>query len=1593
MNTVKTEFDIAIVGMAGRFPGARDLDEFWQNLAGGIESIARLSDSEILESGVPTAWLNNPNYVKAAPVLDEPGHFDAAFFGFSPGEAKTLDPQHRILLELAYEALENASCDPERYLGRIGVFTGSAMNTYFMNAGLSARFAEDYIPTLIGNDKDFLSTRISYKLNLKGPSVTVQTACSTSMVAVHLARQSLLSEETDMALAGAVSVRVPHHAGYFFDGGGVVSPDGHVRAFDTRANGTVFGSGGGILVLKRLADALADGDTIHAVIKGSAVNNDGSEKAGYTAPSVNSQADAVAEALANAGVEADNISYIEAHGSGTPVGDPIEVRALTKAFRTSTQRSGFCALGSVKTNVGHLDAAAAVTGIIKTVLALKHRQIPPSLHFMEANAEIDFANTPFYVNTQLREWTSNGPRRAGVMSTGMGGTNAHVVLEEAPEPLTPALSPSDGEKEIKVDSPHLLVLSAKTETALDQATNRLREFLIRNESTDLSDVAYTLQMGRKRFPHRRCLTCADRQDAIAALGEENSKRVLSSEANATESERRQVIFLLPGIGDHYVGMAHGLYEAWPVFREEVDWCAQILESYLGADIRRIIYPPDQNWKTQRKPKGIDLKQMLGRKADATENPDSKKLNQTLFAQPALFTIEYAMARLWQSLGVTPDAIIGHSMGEYVAACLAGVLSLEDALRLIATRAQLVNELPQGTMLAVTLPENELLPLLPEGLSISLINAPRLCVVAGAPDAVAGFEKKLNDKGIICRHVQNAHAFHSRMLDPIVKPFEAEVRKVQLNEPTIPYISNVTGKWITRAQTTDPAYWAAHANHTARFSDALKALWQHKDAILLEAGPGRTLGVLAMQHLDRNGGNPVTASSIRHDYENRSDSEFLWQAIGRLWLAGVAIKWENAHQSRRRRVPLPTYPFERQHYWLETKVATKAAEDEARGQGRTVHKNPDSSQWLYVPSWKRLLPRAIGMDAAALHAEQTRTWLVFADDSGFAPALIERLESAGHDVITVRAGDGFQQPTTRTFTVEPGNVNDYGSLVSALQANGSLPDRIIHAWSVAPSNRETVKTASASTIQRFNTAQSVGFYSLLFLARTLAAQNIGQEIKLFALSNNVHEVCGSETLCPEKATLLGPCMVIHQEYPNLRVKSIDLDASEFSRSPESAANLVIGEFVDPDASLFVAYRNGQRWVQTYEPVRVTSDVCRETGTGAATSHATRHLSPFREGGVYLISGGLGSIGIAISEYLAGNYRAKLVLVGRSNLPGRESWSEWIASHETDDPISRKIAAIERIENRGGDVLHVNASVADAAAMRRVIEEAYRHFGALHGVIHGAGIVGDDGYLEIKDTDPNRCEKHFQAKVHGLRVLEEVLEGKELDFCLLMSSLACVLGGIGQAAYASANIYMDAFARRHNRTSPLPWLSVNWDVWRLDHAAANSGLGGTLKELGMNTAEAMDMLETVLAMKSAGQLVVSTGDLDARIDQWINLDLLRSPNVAVTAPVRSPKSNHASTQARRDAPRDEAEHLIAQIWQDALGIDEVGIHDNFAELGGHSLLAIRIVTELRRAFQIDLPVRAMFDAPTVTALSRHIQEQLITEIESLSDEDARLLVASG
>lgn len=872
-------YDVAVIGLSGRFPGARNVDEFWERLCAGVESITVFSDDE--RQGV-----------KAEAVLDDVELFDASFFGFTPREAETLDPQHRIFLEESWAALENAGYSSESDRGRIGVFAGESLNTYFLHNLYPNRKLLDSLgasQVVIANDRDYLTTQVSFRLHLKGPSLSIQTACSTSLVAIHVACQSLLNRECDLALAGGVSVSVPQGLGGEYQEGGIISPDGHCRAFDAKARGTVKGSGAGVVVLKRLADALNDRDTIRAVIKGSAINNDGATKVGFTAPSIDGQASVIEEALALAAIEPEMIGYVEAHGTGTALGDPVEIAALTQAFRTGTEATGFCPIGSVKTNIGHLDAAAGVASFIKTVLALEHKQIPPSLNFEHPNPNIDFANSPFFVNTELRRWDTKGtPRRAGVSSFGIGGTNAHVVLEEAPASDVFATA----------GSPQLLVLSARTQNGLAQASARLAKHLDQRPEVDLADVAYTLSTGRRSFEHRLAVVCRDVADAVTALLDR-----ARGFSGATQFEKRPVAFMFPGQGAQYPGMGRALYEREPVFRAELDHCAEFLREALGVDLREIIY------------------------ADHLSPEESAaRLAETRFAQPALFAVEYALAKLWLAWGVVPQAMIGHSIGEYVAACLAGVFSLEDALRLVAARGDLLQRLPRGAMLAVSLTPAEAGPLLSEEVSLAAVNSPSLCVLSGTIEAIDGLEQRLASDGVICRRLHTSHAFHSAMMEPAIEEFTELVSSVELHAPQIPYLSNSTGTWITEAHALDPSYWARHLREAVQFSGGVAELLDDPAIVLLEVGPGQTLSTLAAQ---QPGFDRVALSSLRPPKGEHSEIEFLLKTVGGLWRAGVDVDWSGFYSGQnRRRVPLPSYPFERRRYWIDppSSVTTPLALD-------------------------------------------------------------------------------------------------------------------------------------------------------------------------------------------------------------------------------------------------------------------------------------------------------------------------------------------------------------------------------------------------------------------------------------------------------------------------------------------------------------------------------------------------------------------------------------------------------------------------------------------------------------------------------------------
>lgn len=1489
---------IAIIGLHGRFPGADNLDVFWKNLCDGVEGLSRFSDEALRASGVSEDLLRNPAYVRAGGVLSDADRFDAAFFGYAPREAEEMDPQHRVFLEGAWAALEHAGYNPDTYRGAIGVYAGASLNTYLPNnlfAGRAFMPAMNDLSVIVGNGSEYLATRVSYQLNLRGPSFAVQAACATSLVATVQACQALLSYQCDLALAGGVSVRVPQERGYLYLTDGIFSPDGHCRAFDARAQGTVFGNGIGIVVLKRLEEALADGDTLYAIIRGAALNNDGATKVGYTAPSVDGQAQVIALAQALAGVAPETIGYVETHGTATALGDPIEIAALNRAF--ATDKKGFCAIGSVKTNVGHLDAAAGVAGLIKTVLALHHRQLPPSLHFEQPNPHIDFASSPFFVNTTLRPWPTTGtPRRAGVSSFGIGGTNAHLVLEEAPPPRP---SPDD-------DGPHLLVLSARTETALETMTDNLAAYLRHHPVGSLADVTFTLQVGRRAFDHRRMVVCHDRAEAVAALETRDGSRVRTA-IRSRKAATPPVVFVFPGQGAQYIHMGRGLYETEPVFRQHLDDAAARFHPLLGLDLRRLLYPEPDN-----------------------EPAATAQLEQTWLTQPALFAVEYALARLWQSWGVQPEALIGHSIGELVAACLAGVFSLEDALAFVALRGRRMQEMPTGAMLAISASEAEVRAMLVPPLALAVVNSPQQAVASGPAAALDELAQRLSAHGIACRPLHTSHAFHSPMMEPILPALTQALRGCTLHPPRIPFLSNVTGTWITEAEATDPAYWARQVRQTVRFADGLETLMQDPRRVLLEVGPWRTLGALSGWEKARQ---PVVIASMRHPMDATSDRTFLQQALGQLWLAGVTPDWPAVHAKPRRRVPLPTYPFEGQRYWVHPAPAVPSAP-------ATVRK-PDRADWFYVPSWERV-PLPVGPPPAPSR------WLVFVDSQGLGDLVLMRLFAQGHTLIRVQAGASFADLGEEGYRLNPSVAGDYDRLFQTLQEQGQLPDHLLHLWNVDGDDPTTEEPYTRP------------FFSLLYLAQALGNLPGIPPMRLSVVTTGLHAVTGEERgLCPEKALVLGPVRTFPREFPPVRCHTIDLPASETGHFTTGQADQLIAEACAAAEDVVVAYRHAHRWVEAFAPVRL-----------APAKGLPERL---RLRGVYLITGGLGGIGLVLADYLARTVQARLILTSRSGLPERAAWATWTATHGAADRISQQIRQVQTLEALGAQVLVLQADAANPEAMQAAFEAARARFGPLHGVIHAAGVRGER--MMIANT-PQQAIRVLDPKVRATRVLETLCRPLDLDFLVLCSSFVAATGEVGQADYAAANAFLDAFAHEQQQFGGMPVVSINWEAWAEVGMGVNTEVPEPLRAQreallreGLRNDEGVEVFARCL---HAGwpQIVVSTVDFSARraAHQATTLDTLAPATASPAAKAPMPPSLPS------DAPQTVLEQAVAETWAQLLGLQRVGRNDNFFDLGGNSLLATQLNNRLRQRFaDIELSLRSLFDHPTVAGLAALIAEQ--------------------
>ncbi len=1536
--------DIAIVGMSGRFPGAADVAELWANIRAGRSGMTRFTDDELRAAGVPEQLLADPAYVKVGGVIEGIEDFDAGFFGVGPKEAQILDPQQRLFLEHSWQALEDAGCDPARFDGSVGVFGGSAWSSYLQNnlapSGIAAQMGE--LALGLANDKDSLTTRVAHTLGLTGPAYSVQSYCSTSLVAVCAASTSLANFECDLALAGGVNIAVPHRVGYLYQQGGIAPPDGECRAFDAAGLGAPVGSGVGVVALRRLEDALADGDRVYAVIRGWAVNNDGGRKVGFTAPGVQGQAAVIAEALSSADLSAADIDYVEAHGTGTALGDASELAALQQVFQGESTL-----IGSVKTNVGHLDRAAGVTGLIKAALGLRTGEIPPTRNLTEPNRQLKTGAAQLEVVTELRAWPSrpNRLRRAGVSAFGIGGTNAHVVLEEAPPVARPQPAPR----------PELLVWSARSAPAVDELTAALAGHLA-GTADRLSDVAHTLQSGRRVFEHRRVLVATDTATASADL---RAGTVLA----ATDSRAdRPVGLLFAGTGEQYPGMAADLYATEPTFRAALDECRTILRERIGVD-------PLADALGERG-SAAGLAALLGRESAAGSPAEATRL-----LQPATFAIGYAVGRLLLSWGVQPAVLAGYSVGEYVAACLAGVLSLPDALALVAYRASVIDALPAGAMAAVPLGEDDLRARIAasgaDDLDVAAVNGPALTVVAGPVESVTRFRAALEADGVPSRPLATSHAFHSRMLEPVRAELTAWIAAhIPLNPPALPYVSNVTGTLATAEQVTDPAYWAEHMCAPVRFDAVVATLLGFSDAALLEVGPGQSLSAMVRGHRQCPQERwRLVIPTLPAAADPRPAGTVLAEALGRLWLAGVPFDW-TAYQGERPvgKVGLPGYPFQRARYWIDppaghTPVSGTAGLLEAlahpghdsaaphngsAGQNGTAGADGDVGQAGAPIPAKQLggvafggagcaaspLPTAAGApgpDHVSLLSPQWTTSdlagekvdggcavLVTAVDQ-LATAVVDRLTAAGIGAVLVTDTD--------TGT---NNGADRAALAGQLLATGAA----------------TVLDLRA--VQRPDGGADDGL--LLPVAGLLDAlgSDGARNFRVLLVTRGGQRVRPGERPDPAHAAV-GPLPVVAgQEYLNLTVRLVDVDPAG---DPESTAAALVAEATTAAPDVHAAYRGSGRYIRSYSPAQPA---------GASVT--------IRPGGAYLVTGGLGDVGLLIAGHLADSGAGRLVLTSRSGVAA--------------DPAA--LAALrERVEVQVGAV-----DVTDAGQMRTLLADA----GRLDGVVHAAAQTSPDTFRPLRDLDAATIGGHFGAKVGGARVLATVLAElpEPPDFCLVFASTSALLGGLAFGSYAAANAALTAVAANAapatvtgdaTPTADAPpagkarkagkpkarnatrWISASWDTWAGTLARVEGGFGASMAAHSMTTLEGLAAFDRLLELAAADVVVAAGGLID------------RLPSLAPAAPVAA---GSVTRFPRPDLPQPytppltATERALTEVWSEVLGVEPVGTRDNFFDLSGNSLLALQMLALVKQRFGVAVPSVTLFEAPTVYALAKVLDD---------------------
>lgn len=1405
------ETDIAIIGMAARFPKSSNIDEFWENLKNGRECITFFSDDELEHAGVESELIKNPSYVKAQGVMNGSEYFDAKFFGYSPREAEIMDPQVRVLHEIVWESLENSGYCPYNYQSSIGIFSCASPNLFWESlvamsgrAKILGTFASEQL-----FNKDYISTRIAYKLNLTGPAVSVYTACSSSLVAIHNACQSLIRRECEIAIAGSSTISpLPDKIGYLYQDGMVKSVDGHCRPFDINGSGFVGGTGAAAIVLKRLKDAINDGDSITAVVKASAINNDGNNKVGYTAPNVEGQKKVIKEALIKARIDSNAISYIETHGTATPLGDLVEIEALKQVFNTSSKN--YCGIGSVKSNIGHLDCTAGIAGFIKTALSIKHKIIPPTLNLDVANPKLNLIDSPFYIVTEPTIWKNeNKPLRAGVSSLGIGGTNAHIILEEPPIIR----------EDIRTSEYELILISAMTQSALENQKNNLLEYLKNNSDVNLSDVAYTLKMGRKHMKFRSAILCKDIVDLIEKL------QVQTDYHNYIESNNAKIAYNLNLAREKNFTLVLKYFSRFNVFKSAFENVINVFEKETNS---RFI----KNFK------GC---------GDSSSFTEDININGDVYIN---FCIQYAIVKTLIALGIKPNNIYGDIIGELVAIIATQDRIDVELLNLIFIRLKIINNMSDSSLQIVNMVKQRI--------------------------------EKINWKQGF------TSCFSNRM-------------NTNLNLEILKSID----------------FWIE--NHECYHLDREQ---QEHDIIINLINNPKELSEKSISLVDK-------------------DIEFnLLSILGELWGIGVEINWKIFYEGHpRRRIPIPTYPFEREKYWIEGNPFSLDAINE----NTSIKKNSDMSQWFYQPLF-------IQTPINNINTLKNKKCLIFTNGLLFNEKLILKLEKQLEGCIKVYSGTTYNKISNNKYEINIADENDYIELLKNFE-DGDFPHQIISLLGVT--GESDCEYLDLNSIMNY---LNMGYFNLLYLIKAILHLNLNNHLRINVLTDDVQQISGYETINAAKAVVFGICKVIPQEIAFIECKCIDINIPKREKFEKNLINNVINELLNDNSDTVVAFRNRYRYVQRYHKrvINKSSDIAQ---------------SKIKEKGVYLITGGLGNVGLTLASHLAKKYNAKLILIGRSEFPRRETWQSIIVNGNLDKSNLIKVKTIINMEKNGGEVSVYSGDIADYTFMKNVVKLSEKKFGDIDGVIHAAGSMKDSLYMSIEDLNRDSSIRQFVPKIQGIMVLYRIFNNKNLDFLTVTSSTSAILGGLGFSAYSSANVFMDYFLKQVNDSSLKYWTSINWEGWKFSQQLDKFKYKGSLNELLMEPEEGIEVFERITNTLGFDQVVVSSGDLFKRIKQWISLE---KEKVFKESEKFSTKKSRPDLRNQYIMPVGKIQETIADVFQDFFGYEEIGIEDNFFDLGASSLDMIQITNNLRKVLNINIPVLKLFANPTIKTLAKSLSE---------------------